>query len=88
MVPLNVNITVTKILVVVGHGSDKICIFTDFPDAIPKEAGGDYLGLNFVAPSGKGVEYVRNTFHIEPEVLNLETKRTPFSNKNRDDLDA
>jgi len=62
------NITKITVLIAPGRG-DYVSILTDLPSPFPKEVDSTPLSIRFDAPKGKGVEYVREHFGIEPEVI-------------------
>ena len=69
--PDNVEISIEKIVVLcLGHGTDKVLIHTTFPAPVHKELGGGTpLVLSFDVTYKQGIQYVRDNFGIEPEVI-------------------
>ena len=62
---------ILKIAVVTRPGhSDSISVYTALPGPFPAYKD-DLLVLKFEALKGSGVDYVRNNFRIEPEVVNI-----------------
>lgn len=61
------NINISRAVVILGSGTDKVVLTTDLPlPAVTQEP----LQLSFDAEYDTGVNYVKNTFDIEPEVIN------------------
>jgi hypothetical protein len=63
---------ILKAMVILSTAADKIMLETDMPCPYVVEfmPGQQPLSLSFDATYDKGVEYVRNNFGIEPEVIN------------------
>ena len=58
---------VVKITVVENSGTDCVIIETDLPSSMP--FWGEPLMFKFPAEHGTGAQYVRDNFHIEPDVI-------------------
>jgi len=61
--------------VLVGQGADQISLHTDqpcpfVPECLPEQPN---LVVQFEASRGRGVEYVRENFGIEPKVIQLDS---------------
>lgn len=68
------NIQITRATVVLtNHGKDRISLDTEYPSPTPK-VDPEPLSLTFEAEKGTGVEYVKDTFGIEPKVIDARTK--------------
>ena len=68
------KLKVTRATVVLtNHGKDRISLDTEYPSPTPK-VDPEPLSLTFEAEKGTGVEYVKNTFGIEPEVIDARTE--------------
>jgi len=66
------NIKVSKITILTRPGNtDYISIFTTLPSSFPPGISNDNLIISFEAQKGTGVDYVKNNFNIEPEILNI-----------------
>lgn len=61
------------IKVLLTNTMDTVIIATDLPCQMPPALFPDQppLDLMFYAPADGGVEYVRQVFHMEPEVINV-----------------
>ena len=66
MTTLKLNIT--KAVVILQSGTDIVSLYTTLPSPYPVEIT-DQMKLSFDAPGGSGVEYVRENFGIEAEVI-------------------
>ena len=64
------TLNIAKATVLQGVGPDIVYIHTDLPHPFVAEVSTQPLTLKFEVLSESGVEYVRNNFGIEPEVLN------------------
>jgi len=64
------SLRIKKIEVIVGGTSDEIRIYTGLPQAI-SPIGYDGQALKMEALRGKGVQYVRLNFNLEPNVINI-----------------
>jgi len=56
------------------NSTDRITIHTDLPSPYPAEITTDDLMIDFQTTKGKGVEYVRKHFGIEPEIIDTVAK--------------
>lgn len=50
------------------HGSDHVILHTNLPTAMP-DITNEPLSLDFVVAKGDGVNYVKNVFGLEPEII-------------------
>lgn len=63
------NINFSKAQVILDkYGPDIVLLWTDLPSSMPKVTKQN-LSFKIEVEAGKGVEYVREHFHIEPEVI-------------------
>lgn len=70
MLPLQeIKLAITKIVVLNTIGTDRVYVHTDLPSPYPLEVSDQPLMLAFDTQKGKGVEYVRANFNMEPEVI-------------------
>lgn len=69
MTPVNYLLAVTKITVLTTHGTDLVVVDTTLPTPYPPEVSDQPLSLKFDVTKGRGVDYVKDNFHIEPEVI-------------------
>jgi hypothetical protein len=54
-----------------GH-PDQVCLATDLPSPFNSDKGsGEPLFLHFDTSRKKGVEYVKEHFRLEPEIINV-----------------
>ncbi len=65
---------IKKIVVMITNSTDRVTIYTDLPSPYPAEITTDDLEIDFQTSKGRGVEYVREHFGIEPEVLDIPAK--------------
>jgi hypothetical protein len=72
VVPLEIE----HITVVTGRGADKISLLTKLPG--PIITSDEPLSLNFSASAGEGVQYVKDVFGQEPEVVEIENVKSSF----------
>jgi hypothetical protein len=68
---MNIKITKAVVLLRPCH-TDAISLTTELPMATYPYEGKQFLTFN--AEVGKGVEYVKNNFGIDPEVVDLNSK--------------
>jgi hypothetical protein len=70
------EIDIQKITVMIRDiGTDQITINTNMSNPFPSEISDSNLVLEFEAPKGTGIDYVRNNFNIEPDIIDT-TKKT------------
>ena len=63
-------IKVTKAMVLVGMGSDKVILETEMPPSVyPHQASPT---LQFEVTAGRVADYVRDYLHLDPEVIDKE----------------
>jgi len=67
------TINIKKIVVLITNGTDSVSIHTDLPSPYPAEVSTQDLMIDFQTRKGAGVDYVRENFGIEPEVINTST---------------
>ena len=61
---------INKITVLIrGWVTDFVSIQTTLPSPFSKEVSSGFLVMKFETQKGKGVQYVRDNFNIEPEVI-------------------
>lgn len=67
------NINVKKATVLLTDTSDKVFLYTDLPCpyVVVFMRSQEPLTLQFDCTYDKGIEYVRNNFKIEPEVVKV-----------------
>lgn len=70
----NFTLHIKKIVVMIIDGTDRVSIYTDLPSPYPAEISTDDLEIDFQTRKGSGVDYVREHFGIEPEILDIATK--------------
>jgi len=67
------NLDISRICVLIRKGgTDIINIYTSLPSSFPPGLSSDNLVLRFESQKGKGVEYVRKNFNIEPSIINID----------------
>lgn len=67
-----IELNVFRVLVLIRGGhTDEVFIDTNLPGSFPKEVDKANLTLRFEVQKGKGIQYVRDNFGIEPEVLDI-----------------
>lgn len=71
-----IRIDVAKVTVLVGWGTDKVCIHSlNYPSPYPSSVDDSPLSFDFQVQAGKGVEYCREKLGIEPdEVIHMNQK--------------
>jgi hypothetical protein len=72
------RLRITKITVLLTHGTDQVCLHTDLPSPFPPEVDSDPLVIEFRTTKGKGLEYARRHFSwygYEPEVIDTVTRQ-------------
>ena len=75
---LIVEIEVVKATVLLMPGADKISLHTNLPSPMPAVSE-QPLALDFDAAHDTGIEYVKNIFDIEPEVISARQRSKPGS---------
>lgn len=71
------SIYIKKIVVMLTNGTDRVSIYTDLPNPYPSEVSDEDLVIDFRTKINSGVDYVREHFDYEPEMLNVRiTNRT------------
>jgi hypothetical protein len=60
---------ITKITVLLTEGTDKVSVYTTLPSPFPPAVSDQPLCMDFAVQCNKGVQYVRNNFGMEPEVI-------------------
>ena len=70
---MQVTLEITHALVLLTEGTDTVYLNTTLPSATPKVAE-QPLHLQFQAEYDTGAEYVRQHFHVEPEVIDARSK--------------
>lgn len=68
------SIYIKKIVVMLTNGTDKVSIFTDLPSPYPAAVSDQDLVLEFQTKVNSGVDYVKEHFGCEPEILNIRTR--------------
>jgi hypothetical protein len=67
---------ILNIQVILSNVADKVTIFTKLPCPFPRESGNtEPLTLVFNAGYDTGIDYVKKTFGMVPEVLNLRPEK-------------
>jgi len=65
-------IGVRKISVLISHGTDTVFIHTTCPCPFPPSVSEDPMTMKFEVQKGKGIQYVRDVFDVEPEVIDVQ----------------
>ena len=65
------SIYIKKIVVMLTDGTDRVSIYTDLPSPYPVEVSDKDLVIEFQTKINSGVDYVREHFDYEPEILNV-----------------
>lgn len=68
------TIHIKKIVVLITDGTDKVSIHTNMPSPYPPEVSNQDLMIDFDTKKGIGVDYVREHFGIEPEVIDVASR--------------
>ena len=55
-------------------GTDRVSIYTDLPSPHPVEVSNEDLVIEFQTKINSGVDYVKEHFGCEPEILNVRTR--------------
>lgn len=63
------TMNIIRATIVLGNCTDKVILTTDLPSPVPAVTQNP-LQLSFDAEYDTGIEYVKNTFNIDPEVVN------------------
>ena len=72
---LNFELHIKKIVVtIMDSGTDEVTIYTDLPSPYPAEVSTDNLTIDFPTKRNSGVDYVRDHFGIEPEIIDIPAK--------------
>ena len=74
------KLNVTKAIVILQSGTDSVSLHTTLPNPYPSEIT-DQMKLSFNAPGGSGVNYVRENFGIEAEVIDTTCGTIQFGDK-------
>lgn len=81
------ELKVNKAVVVLAAGTDTVFLHTDFPSPFSPDVDDTPLAFSFSAPRNKGADYVRETFGIEPEIIDayvpMEVLRSPLHYRKR-----
>lgn len=59
---------IIKVLVLLNNGADDVILYTNFPPTMPKSSN-ENLIVKFNTQKDTGIEYVRQNFGMEPEVI-------------------
>lgn len=70
MVKKSFRLNILKAIVLVRMGTDSVSVHTDLPSPFPAVSE-QPLMLSFEVVKGSGVEYVREHFGVEPEVIQV-----------------
>ena len=73
------TIHIKKIIVTITDKTDRVSILTDMPSPYPTEVDDQDLSIDFATKKNSGVDYVREHFGIEPEIIDIrhnENERT------------
>lgn len=65
------TIHIEKAVVLITNGTDKVSLHTTLPSPYPPEVTTQNLIIDFDTRKGAGVDYVREHFGIEPEVIDV-----------------
>lgn len=65
------TIHIKRIVVLITDGTDRVSIHTDLPSPYPPEVSDQNLMIDFNTRKGAGIDYVREHFGIEPEVIDI-----------------
>lgn len=68
---MKLNLDVLKVIVLTGVGTDKISIYFNGPTSYPSWMPDYQPSLSIDVARGYGVEYCKNVFGIDPEVINI-----------------
>ena len=72
-------ITIVSVRVITGRGMDRITLVTRYPaPGEPDDPNAPRLELDFNAPRGQGIEFVRTQLGINPDVQTLATPAYKF----------
>lgn len=64
------NLTITKVTVIQGHGADLICLQTNQPSPVPGVTD-EPLSFSFQAERDKGVDYVVHTLGVDLSLVDV-----------------
>ena len=67
------SIFIKKIVVMLTDGTDRVSLYTNLPNSYPLESNEDLI-MEFRTKTNFGIEYVREHFGREPEVINVRTR--------------
>lgn len=68
---MKMEFEILKVTIVINEGTDKVLVKTSLPCPYPPCITTDPLMMSFDITKGKGIDYVRKNFGIEPEVINI-----------------
>lgn len=68
---IDFTIHIEKVVVLITDGTDSVSIHTDLPSPYPPEVSDQNLMIDFKTRKGAGIDYVREHFGIEPEVIDI-----------------
>jgi len=68
---IKIEFEIVRAVVLTRSGTDIIHLDTTFPAPFPPDVDPTSLRLQFETRKGDGVEYVKNNFFVEPEVIDM-----------------
>lgn len=63
------KLNISKAVVLLTNGTDEVTLYTTLPSPYPIAVTDEPLKISFKTPGFSGVDYVRDKFNIEPEVI-------------------
>ena len=63
---------ITKVSVLQSYGTDTISLYTEYPCPYVPEYDDNPLCLTFSTTKGMGVDYIRENFGVEPEIIDTQ----------------
>lgn len=75
MLNVKLSLTVLKAVVLLRPGTDEVCLTVDKPSPFPPEVTEDPLHMSFEVQANHGVDYCREHFGIDPEIINTRPNR-------------
>jgi len=67
----SIRLEITKVKVLITNGTDKVLIKTTLPPPYPPCISDGPLTISFDVTKGKGIQYVKDNFQLEPEVVEV-----------------
>lgn len=65
------NIEITKAVIILSDGMDKIIMYTNFPSPFNPNFSNEKLSLKFDATKDTGIDYIKKHFNVDTQIKNI-----------------